>query len=76
LQDTCNGEIALQKVSFCYPTRSNVIALRSVNITASRGQSIGIVGPSGGGKSTIVQLAERFYDVLAGVVVSHFTISI
>jgi ABC-type multidrug transport system fused ATPase/permease subunit len=64
----CNGEVALNKVTYYYPTRKQTLVLRELSISAKRGQCIAIVGPSGGGKSTIVQLLERFYDVFSGVV--------
>jgi len=65
---TCAGEVELRDVCFAYQSRSKTLVLRSVQVAASRGQSVAIVGPSGGGKSTVVQLMERFYDVLTGVV--------
>ena len=69
LQATCNGEIDLKGITYYYPTRPETLVLNNFNVTAKRGQSIAIVGPSGGGKSTVVQLIERFYDVFSGVVV-------
>jgi ABC-type multidrug transport system fused ATPase/permease subunit len=64
----CRGEVALKGVTYYYPTRQNTLVLRDFSIAANRGQCIAVVGPSGGGKSTIVQLLERFYDVFSGVV--------
>lgn len=62
------GEVSLTGVSFSFPIRPDVRVLRSFSLTARRGQSVAIVGPSGGGKSTVVQVVERFYDVSSGTV--------
>jgi ABC-type multidrug transport system fused ATPase/permease subunit len=64
----CSGEVALSNVTYYYPTRQQTLVLRDFSISAKRGQCIAVVGPSGGGKSTIVQLLERFYDVFSGIV--------
>ncbi len=58
---------------FQYPTRPEVQVLDGLNITVSPGQTVALVGSSGCGKSTTVQLIERFYDAEDGQVVSkHF----
>jgi ABC-type multidrug transport system fused ATPase/permease subunit len=59
----------MKTITYYYPTRPETLVLNNFNVSAKRGQSIAIVGPSGGGKSTVVQLIERFYDVFSGVVV-------
>jgi subfamily B ATP-binding cassette protein MsbA len=60
------GRIALTDVTFAYgPT---IPALTKVSIEARRGETIALVGPSGGGKSTILNLIPRFFDVQSGVV--------
>jgi ABC-type multidrug transport system fused ATPase/permease subunit len=64
----CAGDVALNGVTYYYPTRQQTLVLRDFSISAKRGQCIAIVGPSGGGKSTVVQLLERFYDVFSGLV--------
>jgi len=61
------GEIIFENVAFAYPENSPV--LKDVSFFVKPGQRIGIVGPTGGGKSTIVSLIPRFYDVMAGKVV-------
>ncbi|MGA2647982.1 MAG: ABC transporter ATP-binding protein [Candidatus Sulfotelmatobacter sp.] len=61
------GEIIFQNVAFAYPDNPRV--LRDVTFSVKPGQRVGIVGPTGGGKSTIVSLIPRFYDVIAGKVV-------
>ncbi|MGB8730520.1 MAG: ABC transporter ATP-binding protein [Candidatus Sulfotelmatobacter sp.] len=61
------GEIIFQNVAFAYPDNPSV--LKDVSFFVKPGQRVGIVGPTGGGKSTIVSLIPRFYDVIAGKVV-------
>ena len=58
------GAIAFEDVSFTYG--EGATALAHVNLTAAPGETIALVGPSGGGKSTILNLIPRFYDVTAG----------
>jgi subfamily B ATP-binding cassette protein MsbA len=58
--------IAFDQVSFAYG--DNAPALTDVSIAASRGETVALVGPSGGGKSSILNLIPRFYDVTAGSV--------
>ena len=60
------GEIIFQNVAFAYP--DNPPVLKDVSFFVKPGQRVGIVGPTGGGKSTIVSLIPRFYDVIAGKV--------
>eukprot|EP01022_Parablepharisma_sp_SALTPOND_P004760 TRINITY_DN120914_c2_g1_i1.p1 TRINITY_DN120914_c2_g1~~TRINITY_DN120914_c2_g1_i1.p1 ORF type:complete len:1441 (+),score=125.37 TRINITY_DN120914_c2_g1_i1:280-4602(+) len=65
VNNTINGRIEFQNVSFRYPTRSDFV-LQNLNLTIQPGQRVTIVGASGSGKSTIIQLLERFYDVAEG----------
>jgi subfamily B ATP-binding cassette protein MsbA len=58
------GEITFEHVAFGYEDVASV--LRDVNFTIKPGQVVGIVGPTGGGKSTVVSLIPRFYDPTAG----------
>jgi ABC-type multidrug transport system fused ATPase/permease subunit len=58
------GEITFEHVAFAYEAGSPV--LRDVNFIIKPGQLVGIVGPTGGGKSTVVNLIPRFYDPKAG----------
>lgn len=58
-------DIAVNDVSFHYPT-STVNAVQQVSFTAKQGQTVAFVGESGGGKSTIVSLIARFFDVCEG----------
>ena len=53
-------------MSFSYPNRPDVPVLRNINFKIKKGESVGIVGASGCGKSTIIALLERFYDVELG----------
>lgn len=59
--------IAFENVSFHYPRREPVF--RNFNLRIEPGERVGLVGPSGGGKSTIFALLQRFYDVQDGRVV-------
>ncbi|MDD2273226.1 MAG: lipid A export permease/ATP-binding protein MsbA [Desulfuromonadaceae bacterium] len=59
------GDVEFRDVSFAYDGEK---VLNNINLSASRGEIIALVGPSGGGKSTLVSLIPRFYDVTSGVV--------
>lgn len=61
-----DGEITFQDVSFAYPTRPDIKVFNGMSLTIKAGQTVALVGPSGGGKSTTVSLLERFYDPTAG----------
>ncbi|CAF0877399.1 unnamed protein product, partial [Didymodactylos carnosus] len=61
-----NGGIEFDGVYFVYPNRPEAIVLRNLKLKIMPGQKIALVGGSGCGKSTTVQLLERFYDVVAG----------
>ncbi len=58
------GRVDVENVSFTYDGDTEV--LRDVNISVAAGETIAIVGPSGGGKSTLCQLVPRFYDTNEG----------
>ncbi len=58
------GEIKVEDVSFAYDRELDV--LRNVSLTVRSGETVAIVGPSGGGKTTLCQLIPRFYDVQSG----------
>ena len=58
------GDISFENISFAYESGTPV--LNNININIRCGQRIGIVGPTGGGKSTIVGLIARFYDPTSG----------
>mgnify|MGYP004468017927 CR=1 FL=1 len=61
-----SGELALNTVSFAYTADTPVLS--NVSLKAGPQQKIAIVGPSGGGKSTVIDLIERFYEPTAGSV--------
>ncbi|ANL49343.1 multidrug ABC transporter ATP-binding/permease protein (plasmid) [Rhizobium phaseoli] len=60
------GVLRFENVSFAYPGSEKRTVLHDVSFEARRGQTIGIVGPPGSGKSTIAHLIPRFYDVSGG----------
>ena len=60
------GEIAFDEVTFRYPARPEVSALDGISLKVAPGETVALVGPSGAGKTTILQLLMRFYDPLAG----------
>jgi ATP-binding cassette subfamily B protein len=60
------GSLSFRQVTFRYPTRPDLPAIRDFTLEIEPGETVAIVGPSGAGKSTIFQLAERFYDPQAG----------
>merc|ERR1711871_42581 len=62
----CNGDIEFKDVAFSYPTRSEVKVFEKFNLSLKAGNSYALVGESGGGKSTVIQLLQRFYDPLSG----------
>lgn len=59
------GEISFENVSFEYPDDHNRV-FRNLNVTVHAGEKLAIVGPSGGGKTTLCNLIPRFYDVNSG----------
>ncbi|XP_065358932.1 multidrug resistance protein homolog 65-like [Calliphora vicina] len=60
----CN--IEFQDVFFSYPSREDSIVLRGINIKINEGETVALVGYSGSGKSTCIQLLQRFYDPIFG----------
>ncbi|KAJ3989819.1 P-loop containing nucleoside triphosphate hydrolase protein [Lentinula detonsa] len=60
------GQLRFENVHFRYPTRPGVRVLRDLNLQIEPGTYIALVGQSGCGKSTVIQMIERFYDPLAG----------
>ncbi|MGN6848603.1 MAG: ABC transporter transmembrane domain-containing protein [Sphingomicrobium sp.] len=62
LPEPPRGELAFEDVTFHYPTRRETSALNEFNLAVRSRERLAVVGPSGAGKTTIFQLAERFYD--------------
>ncbi|XP_054735740.1 multidrug resistance protein homolog 65 isoform X2 [Anastrepha obliqua] len=60
------GEIEFKDVFFRYPSRPDVIIHRGINLKVNKGQTVALVGSSGCGKSTCIQLLQRFYDPIFG----------
>uniref|UniRef100_A0A6P7GUE6 ABC-type xenobiotic transporter n=1 Tax=Diabrotica virgifera virgifera TaxID=50390 RepID=A0A6P7GUE6_DIAVI len=76
-----DGNIGYSNVEFFYPTRKNIQVLRGLTINIPKGSTVALVGESGCGKSTIIQLIERFYDPSSGDInldeqnIKHITLS-
>ncbi len=66
LPEPAQGELAFEHVTFHYPTRPETSALNDFNLVVKPRERLAVVGPSGAGKTTIFQLAERFYDPQGG----------
>lgn len=60
------GRIEAVDLEFTYPSRPDVPILKKISFTVLPGQTVALVGQSGSGKSTIIQLLERFYDIGGG----------
>jgi len=56
------GEIGFDRVSLRYPSRPDMAALEDIRLTIAPGETVALVGPSGAGKTTIVQMIQRFWD--------------
>jgi ATP-binding cassette, subfamily B, putative efflux pump len=59
------GDITFDNVSFSYSEKEDMV-LRDISLQVEKGETIALVGMSGGGKSTLISLIPRFYDVTAG----------
>lgn len=65
---TCEGDIQFTNVFFDYPSRPDVTVLQGINLRIKKGETVALVGSSGCGKSTCIQLIQRFYDPMSGTV--------
>merc|ERR1719481_161428 len=63
-----DGEAEFKDAVFSYPTRKTVKVLKSLDLGIKQGQSVALVGQSGCGKSTVIQLIQRFYDLNSGMI--------
>lgn len=59
-------QVSFDDVEFSYPSRPNVVVLDNLNFTIQPGETVALVGPSGAGKTTILQMLLRFYDPQQG----------
>uniref|UniRef100_A0A4W5JYI3 ATP binding cassette subfamily B member 4 n=1 Tax=Hucho hucho TaxID=62062 RepID=A0A4W5JYI3_9TELE len=66
--DHFDGNVRFQGVRFNYPSRPDLAVLQGLELKVQKGQTLALVGSSGCGKSTTIQLLERFYDPLQGTV--------
>ena len=66
LPQHASGELVFENVTFHYPTRPETSALNNFSLSVKPRERLAVVGPSGAGKTTLFQLAERFYDPQQG----------
>ena len=66
LPSGARGRVVFEDVSFCYDPGSCELVLRGINLTAEPGEEVAILGATGSGKSTLVNLIPRFYDATSG----------
>ena len=63
-----SGALALEKLTFAYPSRRQTLAIDDVSLAIEPGENVALVGPSGAGKSTLFDLILRFYDPNSGAI--------
>ena len=61
-----SGAVAFESVGFTYPSRPDKQTLSSIDLAVTPGETVALVGPSGAGKTTMMQLIQRFYDPSTG----------
>lgn len=67
-EETCTGEIEFDNVSFSYPGFEGKPILSGISFTAKKGEMVAILGATGSGKTSLVNLIPRFYDTTDGTV--------
>ncbi|MGB6177812.1 ABC transporter ATP-binding protein [Carnobacterium sp.] len=65
-ETTIHGYVAFENVTFAYPGNTESPVIRDVSFTANPGETVAFIGSTGSGKSTLIQLIPRFYDVTKG----------
>jgi ATP-binding cassette, subfamily B, bacterial len=68
LAQPVKGALRFENVQFHYPSRPQMAALDGVSLEIAPGETVALVGPSGAGKTTMIQLVQRFYDPQGGAV--------
>ena len=68
IEEIENGDIEFKNVNFSYTNDKKKLALKDINLKINSGETIGIIGATGSGKSTLVNLIPRLYDVTNGEV--------
>ena len=63
-----DGSLRLESIKFTYPTKEEITVINGATIEVAKDKTVALVGSSGCGKSTIIQLIERFYDPDGGCV--------
>lgn len=66
--DSCRGRVEFRHVDFAYPDAPDHPVLQDLSFTVEPGETVAIIGATGSGKTSLVQLIPRFYDVSAGIV--------
>lgn len=66
LPSPTKGDIVFENMSFTYPARPEALALSNINLRVAPGETVALVGPSGAGKTTMIQLLLRFFDPTDG----------
>lgn len=68
IPNICRGNISFRNIFFNYPSRPDVKVLQDISLTINQGEIVALVGSSGCGKSSCLQLIQRFYDPQQGTV--------